>query len=79
MNWEASLTGIYPNPTTGAVQISSAAPWEKVLLKNHLGQLVKTLLPGQETTLQGLENGMYQLEVYEKEGGVPQVFKVVKQ
>ncbi|MCA0235906.1 MAG: right-handed parallel beta-helix repeat-containing protein [Bacteroidetes bacterium] len=79
VNWEASLTGIYPNPTTGAVQISSAAPWEKVLLKNHLGQLVKTLLPGQETTLQGLENGMYQLEVYEKEGGVPQVFKVVKQ
>lgn len=79
VNWEASLTGIYPNPTTGSVQISSAAPWEKVLLKNHLGQLVKTLLPGQETTLQGLENGMYQLEVYEKEGGVPQVFKVVKQ
>lgn len=79
VKWEASITGVYPNPTTGSVQISSATPWQKVLLKNNLGQLVKTLLPGQETTLQGLENGVYQLEVYEKEEGVPVVFKVVKQ
>ncbi|MBL7782925.1 MAG: T9SS type A sorting domain-containing protein [Saprospiraceae bacterium] len=78
VKWEASITGVYPNPTTGAVQISSTAPWQKVLLKNKLGQLVKTMLPGQETTLQGLENGMYQLEVYEKEEGAPAVFKVVK-
>ena len=78
VTWEVSITGVYPNPTTGAVQINSAAPWQKVLLKNNLGQLVKTMLPGQETTLQGLENGIYQLEVYGKEEGAPAVFKVVK-
>ena len=79
VKWESTLTGVFPNPTTGPFNVRSTGGWEKLVLKNNLGQVVKTFTAGQETTLGGLQSGMYRLEVYEKEGAVPQVFGLMKQ
>lgn len=79
VKWESTLTGVFPNPTPAHFDIRSAGGWEKVVLKNNLGQVVRTITTGQETTLAGLQSGVYRLEVYEKEGAVPQVFSLIKQ
>jgi hypothetical protein len=79
VKWESTLTGVFPNPTPAHFDIRSAGSWEKVVLKNNLGQVVRTITTGQETTLGGLQSGVYRLEVYEKEGAVPQVFSLIKQ
>jgi len=79
VKWESTLTGVFPNPTPAHFDIRSAGGWEKLVLKNNLGQVVRTITTGQETTLAGLQSGVYRLEVYEKEGAVPQVFSLIKQ
>jgi hypothetical protein len=78
VKWESLLTGVFPNPTPGHFEIKSAGTWQKAVLKNNLGQVVKTITSGQETTLNGLQSGVYRLEVFETENGAPQVFGLIK-
>ena len=79
VKWESTFTGVFPNPTPAHFNVRSTGGWEKMVLKNNLGQVVRTITSGQETTLGGLQSGVYRLEVFEKEGAVPQVFSLIKQ
>lgn len=80
VKWEAGTTiGVFPNPAVNHFEIRiSTGFWEKAVLRNTLGQTVRTFSTAQETTLDGLENGVYQLEVFETENAQPQVFSLMK-
>ena len=78
--WEAgAVIGVFPNPTSGHFNIrNSTGSWEKAVLINATGQTVRTFRTGEETTLQGLENGVYRLEVFETENAAPQTHVIVR-
>ncbi len=84
---EAQLPAInlYPNPTTGLLNISSPQPWQKAEVTDLLGRIVLThaySLAGQSTPtteldLSKLPTGIYLVKVYFKQGVVVQ--RVVKE
>lgn len=80
VKWEAGvITGVFPNPAADHFEIrNNTGAWEKAVLRNALGQTIRTFSTGQETTLGGLEKGVYRLEVFVTEEAQPQVFSLVK-
>ena len=53
---------LWPNPTSGAVQIEGVEA-EEVLVYNALGQVVKTVRNSNEVSLEGLPQGVYLLRI----------------
>lgn len=78
VKWQSASTGIYPNPASGVFEIKNAGTWEKAVLKNALGQMVRTFNFSEQTSLDGLKSGVYLLEVFETENGAPQVYSIIK-
>ena len=75
------LTSVYPNPTTGILQIKSneANANYQVQVMNMVGQ---TVLTGQNMTTQidlsGLNNGIYLLQLTSPQTGKGFMHKVIK-
>ena len=59
---------LWPNPTSGAVQIEGVEA-EEVWVYNALGQLVKRVRNSNEVSLEGLVQGVYLVRIRDKEGG----------
>ncbi len=69
-NNPTNLASIYPNPTTGTVNISSRELIEQLVVYNHLGQIVKQERIGKIRTtldLNGLKKGLYFIRINDTE------------
>jgi photosystem II stability/assembly factor-like uncharacterized protein len=60
---------LWPNPTSGAVQIEGVEA-EEVLVYNALGQVVKSVRNSNEVSLEGLVQGVYMVRIRDKEGRI---------
>jgi hypothetical protein len=54
---------VLPNPVSDFFEIKTDISWEKAVLYNELGQKVKEFLPLGKMSMEGLESGIYFLEV----------------
>jgi len=79
VDWKSFETSVFPNPATGVFEIKSDFDWERALLRNALGQVVRTFSFAEKTTLDGLPFGIYSLEIFEANSGVPVVLPLIKQ
>lgn len=78
VKWQPATAGISPNPASGIFEIKNAGTWEKAVLKNALGQVVRSFTFSEQTSLEGLKSGVYLLEVFETENAAPQVLSIIK-
>ncbi len=78
VKWQPAILDIYPNPASDVFEIKNAGNWEKAVLKNALGQVVRTFTYAEQTSLNGLKSGMYLLEIFETENALPQTFTIFK-
>lgn len=69
---------VFPNPITDVFTIKSDMAWKFAVLKNALGQSVRTFNYPCNTTLAGLERGVYYLEVFAVGEYAPAVVSLVK-
>ena len=60
---------LWPNPTSGAVQIEGVEA-EEVWVYNALGQLVKSVRNSNEVSLEGLVEGVYLVRIVDSEGKI---------
>ena len=58
---------LWPNPTSGAVQIEGVEA-DEVIVYNALGQVVKRVQGTNEIDVADLEKGVYLLRIYDKQG-----------
>jgi len=79
LDWKSFEINVFPNPATGIFEIKSDFVWERALLRNALGQVVQTFSYAENTTLDGLPDGVYSLEIFEVNNGVPVVLPLIKQ
>jgi hypothetical protein len=63
---------------TGVFEINATFIWEQAMLYNAQGQLARTYAYPEKTTLDGLPNGVYSLEVFEEGSSVPIVISLIK-
>ncbi|MEI7587655.1 hypothetical protein, partial [Runella sp.] len=60
-NWKPV---VYPNPTNDFFQINASIPWARAVLKNNVGQTMRSFIPGSMLRVSGLEQGLLFLELY---------------
>ncbi|WP_191860594.1 aryl-sulfate sulfotransferase [Hanstruepera ponticola] len=68
---------LYPNPSSGLITISTKMTINKVEVFNSLGQLIKTITNSKQISLQGVDNGLYILKIYNEKGIVSK--KIIKE
>lgn len=69
---------ISPNPASDIFVIKSDKPWEKAVLKNAQGQTVHTYFFTDQLIINGLQSGVYWLEVFATQDATPQVLRLIK-
>lgn len=79
VDWASFNINVFPNPTADIFEIRTDFGWERALLRNTLGQVVKTFYSAEKTTLDGLPHGVYSLEIFEANNEVPVVVRLIKQ
>lgn len=78
VDWKTEEVRVFPNPSAGAFEINATFIWERAMLYNAQGQLARTYAYPEKTTLDGLPNGVYSLEVFEGKNGAPVVVSLIK-
>ncbi len=79
VSWKPTTISIFPNPVTDIFTVKSEMDWERSVLKNALGQTVRTFSFSETMTLTGLASGTYSLEIFAEKSETPTVLRVVKQ
>jgi hypothetical protein len=78
-NSVAPQFSIFPNPVSDFFTLKNEGiDWESAVLKNTLGQPIRTFFFPEKPNLSGLQNGAYFLVVYSKKGDQPQTLKIIK-
>ncbi|MDN3723834.1 T9SS type A sorting domain-containing protein [Aequorivita sp. SDUM287046] len=72
-----NLFSIYPNPTTGLVNIQSVLPISEITVYNNLGQLLFTLEEKNQIDISTLHRGIYFVKIKSETGQI-ETKKVVK-
>ncbi len=75
---KATVFSISPNPASDVFVIKSDNPWEKAVLKNAQGQTVYTYSFTDQLSLNGLQSGVYWLEIFNANDVKPQVLRLIK-
>jgi parallel beta-helix repeat protein len=79
VDWTSFNINVFPNPAADIFEIRPDFGWERALLRNALGQVVKTFYSAEKTTLDGLPYGVYSLEIFEANNEIPVVVRLIKQ
>ena len=79
IDWKSFEFNVFPNPATDIFEIKSDFGWERALLRNALGQVVQTFSYAEKATVDGLPYGVYSLEIFEANKGIPVVLPLIKQ
>jgi Secretion system C-terminal sorting domain len=77
VEWSPTQFNVFPNPISDIFEIKSDADWDKVVVRNAQGQIVRTFLSTEKTTLVGLESGVYWLEIFESPEVFPETIRVI--
>ena len=70
---------VLPNPVSDFFEIKSDTEWEYALLRDTRGEMVRKFSFSDRTSLAGLAQGLYSLEIFTKNNAMPIVLRVVKQ
>lgn len=68
---------LYPNPTTGIVQIESNIVLNQVLVYDHIGMLIRSFAPSNQIDIQDLPAGLYLITLKNMHGDIT-THKVIK-
>ncbi|MAO10855.1 MAG: hypothetical protein CMC07_08225 [Flavobacteriaceae bacterium] len=74
---EANLFNIYPNPTSGLLDIKSNTPISEIIVYNNIGQLLYTFEEKNQVDISDLSEGIYFLKITNEKGNT-KTKKVVK-
>lgn len=74
---EADLFTIYPNPTSGVLNIKSNSPISEINLFNNIGQLLFTVEEKNQVDISGLSEGIYFVKIINEIGNI-ETKKVIK-
>jgi len=70
---------VFPNPAADFFEIKGDSKWERALLRNILGQVVREYSSAEKTSLAGLESGTYWLEIFVASDVPSKLLQVIKQ
>ncbi|RFN57923.1 T9SS type A sorting domain-containing protein [Marixanthomonas ophiurae] len=73
----ANSFSIYPNPTTGLLNVKSNSPISEIIIYNSIGQLLITFKEKNQVDISGLSEGIYFVKII-NESGRTETKKVVK-
>jgi Secretion system C-terminal sorting domain len=68
---------LFPNPTTGIVQIESNIVLDQVLVYDHIGMLIRSFAPSNQIDMQDLAAGLYLITLKNMHGDIT-THKVIK-
>ena len=70
---------VFPNPISDVFEIKGEAKWDRAVLRNILGQVVREYSIAEKTSLAGLESGIYWLEIFVASDVPPTLLQIIKQ
>jgi xyloglucan-specific exo-beta-1,4-glucanase len=79
VDWPVNSFQIYPNPVADHFNVQGNTQWKKIIVRNTQGQIVRTFMSSDKTTLAGLASGIYWMEIFERAStATPVIIRTLK-
>jgi uncharacterized protein YjbI with pentapeptide repeats len=79
VDWPANSFQVYPNPVADHFNVQGNTQWEKIIVRNAQGQIVRTFINSDNTTLINLASGVYTMEIFERASATtPVIIRTLK-